>query len=196
MNDLLLHGSLVLCFAWLAIGGLGAPLPEDAALLAAGVLVARGLAHPITAVVVVVVGVLGGDAVLFFTARRLGPKAFERKFFQRILPPDRRARLERAYARHGALLVFGARFIAGIRMGVYATAGLIGMSPRRFLFWDAVAAAVSIPLVMGLGYFGANHLDDVRNAIASARLWMLVLVACAVIAFVIVRRARLRRAAL
>ena len=41
MNELLLHGSILLVFAWLAIGALGAPLPEDAALLAAGVLAFR-----------------------------------------------------------------------------------------------------------------------------------------------------------
>jgi len=37
--ELLAHGSLVLVFAWLVLGGLGLPLPEDAALVAAGALV-------------------------------------------------------------------------------------------------------------------------------------------------------------
>jgi membrane protein DedA with SNARE-associated domain len=189
MNELLLHGSILLVFAWLAIGAFGAPLPEDAALLAAGVLVQRGAVHPVVAVIVVAVGVLGGDALLFFMARRLGPAAYRRKFFQRILPPERRAKIERAYERHGGLLVVIARFVAGIRASVFAMAGIAGMRPRRFLLWDAVAACVSIPLVMGLGYFGASHLDDIRESIATARLWMLAaLVIVIVIGAVILRR--------
>ena len=68
-------------FAWLALGSLGLPLPEDAALLAAGVLVQRGAVHPLVAVAVVMIGVLGGDALLFFGGRRLGPAAYQRKLF-------------------------------------------------------------------------------------------------------------------
>ncbi len=45
--DALQHGSIVLVFLWLAAGGLGAPLPEDVALLAAGALIAHGAANPI-----------------------------------------------------------------------------------------------------------------------------------------------------
>lgn len=173
MNELLEHGSILLIFAWLAIGGFGAPLPEDAALLAAGVLVERGAVNPVIAVLVVAIGVLGGDAMLFFAARKLGPAAYQKKLIQRALPPARRAKIERAYARYGGRLVFIARFVAGIRAGTFALAGIHGMQPRRFLLWDGVAACISIPLVMLLGYFGAAHLDDVRAALGAARAWLL-----------------------
>ncbi len=180
MSALLQHGSILLVFAWLVIGGVGVPLPEDAALLAAGVLIERGAVHPIVAAVVVMVGVLGGDAMLFFAARRLGPAAYQRKLVQRALPPARRARIERAYERHGALLVFAARFVAGIRAGTFALAGIHGMAPRRFLFWDTAAACISIPIVMTLGYLGAAHLDAVRAGLDAARLWLVVAVSIAV----------------
>jgi len=184
MSALLEHGSILLVFAWLVIGGVGVPLPEDAALLAAGVLIERGAVHPIVAAVVVMVGVLGGDAMLFFAARRLGPAAYQRKLVQRALPPARRARIERAYQRHGALLVFAARFVAGIRAGTFALAGIHGMAPRRFLFWDTAAACISVPIVMTLGYLGAAHLDVVRAALDAARLWLVAAVAVAAAAAV------------
>lgn len=184
MSELLEHGSILLAFAWLAIGGLGVPLPEDAALLAVGVMIERGAVHPIVAVVVVAVGVLGGDAMLFFAARRLGPAAYQRKVVQRALPPARRARIERAYQRHGGLLVFVARFVAGMRAGTFALAGIHGMEPRRFLLCDAAAACISVPIVMTLGYLGAEHLGAVRAGLAAARLWILVALAIAVIGVV------------
>src|SRR5690349_9554450 len=140
MSDGLLDGSIGLVFAWLLVGGLGLPLPEDAALLAAGVLIERGAVDPIFAVAVVLVGVLAGDGILFFAARRLGPAAYERKLFQRVLPPARRAKIERAYERYGGRLVFVARHVAGLRAAVFAMAGMNGMKPRRFFFWDTLAA--------------------------------------------------------
>jgi membrane protein DedA with SNARE-associated domain len=194
-DDLLLHGSIFLVFAWLAIGSLGAPLPEDAALLAAGVLVQRGAVHPLVAVPVVLVGVLGGDAVLFFLGRRLGPAAYQRKIIQKALPPHRREKIERAYEKYGGRLIFIARHVAGLRAAVFAMAGIHGMKPRRFLAWDAAAACISIPFVMGLGYFGAAHVDRMRAGIAEARHYLLIAIAVAVLGFITWRHLRLRSAA-
>lgn len=195
MNETLLHGSIVVVFAWLALGSIGLPLPEDAALLAAGVLVQRGAVHPLVAVAVVMIGVLGGDAVLFFAGRRLGPAAYQRKVFQKILPPERRIKIERAYERYGGRLVFLARHVAGLRAAVFAMAGIHGMRPRRFLAWDAAAACISIPFVMSLGYFGAAHVDRMRAGMALAHHYILLAVAVAVLAFITWRHVRVRSAA-
>jgi membrane protein DedA with SNARE-associated domain len=196
VSDELLHGSIVFVFAWLAIGGLGAPLPEDAALLAAGVLIERGAVHWAVALAVVMVGVLGGDSLLFFTARKLGPAAYRRKLFQKVLPPARRAKIEHAYERYGGRLVFIARHVAGLRAAVFAMAGISGMKPRRFLFWDGLAACISIPLVMGLGYFGARHVDRMRAGIAEVHHYILIIVGVAVLAFITWRHLHLRSARL
>jgi membrane protein DedA with SNARE-associated domain len=194
-DDLLLHGSILLVFAWLAIGSLGAPLPEDAALLAAGVLVQRGAVHPLVAIAVVLVGVLGGDSLLFFLGRRLGPAAYNRKLIQKALPPHRRAKIERAYEKYGGRLVFIARHVAGLRAAVFAMAGIHGMKPRRFLLWDTAAACISVPFVMGLGYFGAKHVDRMRAGIAEARHYVLLAAAIAILGFITWRHLRLRSAA-
>lgn len=196
MTDQLMNGSIVLVFAWLVIGGLGVPLPEDAAILAAGVLVEKGAVSPLVAVLVVALGVLGGDAVLFFAARRLGPAAYDRKLFQRLLPPERRAKVESAYDRYGGRLVFIARHVAGLRAAVFAMAGIHGMRPRRFLLWDAAAAAISIPFVIGLGYYGARHIDKMRAGMAAAHHYILLAVAILVLGFITWRHLHLRAARL
>lgn len=186
---------MALVFAWLLVGGLGLPLPEDAAILAAGVLIERGAANPFLAIGLVIAGVLLGDAILFFAARRLGPRAYERKLFQRVLPPDRRAKVERAYERYGGRLVFFARHVAGLRAAVFAMAGIHGMRPRRFLLWDAAAACISIPFVIGLGYFGAKHIEKMRAGIAAAHHYILLAVAIALLGFITWRHVHLRSAA-
>src|SRR5690606_109372 len=118
--DLLLHGSLILIFLWLLVGGMGVPVPEDIAVLSIGVLIHRGAVDPVLALAVGFVGVLGGDAILFQAARRLGPRALDRPLFQHVLPPARRARIEDLFRRHGGRLVFFARHVAGFRASVFA----------------------------------------------------------------------------
>jgi membrane protein DedA with SNARE-associated domain len=195
MSDALLHGSMAVVFAWLLVGGLGLPLPEDAALLAAGVLIERGATNPYLACALVLFGVMLGDSILFFAARRLGPRAYDRKLIQRVLPPERRAKIERAYERYGGRLVFFARHVAGLRAAVFAMAGIHGMRPRRFLLWDGAAACISIPFVMSLGYFGAKHIDKMRADIAAAHHYILLAVAIAVLAFITWRHVHMKSAA-
>jgi len=195
MTEVLLHGSLLVILGWLVLGGLGVPLPEDAALLAAGVLAQRGTVDPVLALVVVFAGVLGGDALLFFLARRLGPAAYERKVFRRLLPPARRTRIEDAYRRHGGRLVFLARHVAGLRAAVFAMAGIHRMHPARFLLWDTASACLSVPFVVGLGYFGARHIERVRAGIATVHHYALLAVGLAVLGYVTWRHIRKLRAA-
>lgn len=183
MTEQWLQGSIVLVFVWLVIGGFGVPLPEDAALLAAGVLIERGAVDPVLALLLVFAGVLGGDASLFFLARRLGPAAYDRKVIRRVLPPERRAKIESAYRRHGGRLVFFARHVAGLRAAVFAMAGLHGMRSLRFLAWDAAAACVSIPFVVGLGYFGSKHVDRMRAGMAAAHHYVLLALALAALGY-------------
>ncbi len=194
MSTLLLHGSLLLVFAWLIVGGIGVPLPEDIAVLGAGVLAHRGEVHPLLAIGVVAVGVLAGDAILFFMARRLGTAAYERDTIRKILPPERRAKIEHAYARHGGRLVFFARNVAGLRGAVFAMAGINGMPPRQFLFWDAIAASISVPLVFGLGYLGSQHIDHVRAGIAKTEHHVMFAAALLALAYVTWRHLHLRSA--
>lgn len=193
MDDTALHGSIVFVFAWLALGGLGAPLPEDAALLTTGVLIQRGTVPPALGLAVVLVGVLAGDAMLFFAARRLGPRAYEHRTFQRILPPARREKLERAYHRYGGRLVFFARHVAGVRGATFAMAGISGMRPLRFLAWDAAAASLSVPLMVGVGYYGATHIARMRAGVAHVEHYVAftaILLAVAALVWVHVRTVR------
>ena len=135
-------------------------------------------------------GVIGGDALLFFLARRLGPAAYDRTFIQRILPPERRSRIEDAYRRYGGRMVFLARHVAGLRAAAFAMAGISGMRPARFLMWDAAAALVSVPLVMGLGYLGASHIQNVRAGIARAEHHALLAAGFAVLGYLAWRHVR------
>ncbi|MCX5745317.1 MAG: DedA family protein [Proteobacteria bacterium] len=192
MTSWLLHGSMVLVFAWLVVGGLGVPLPEDAALLATGVLIHQG-ASPVVSLGVAFVAVLTGDTILFQLARRYGAAAYERPLFRRLLPPARRLRIEEAYRKYGGWFVFFARHVVGIRAATFALAAIHGMRLRRFLLWDGAAAVLSVPLVVGVGYLGALHVERVRAGVASVQHVVVLAVILAVIVYGTVRWVRQRR---
>ncbi len=161
LDWLLNHGSYAVFLGVLLLAGLGMPVPEDAVLLAAGVLSRDGAVELNKAAATCVVGVLTGDTLLFFIARRIGPSVLSRRPFRWWLTRQRRVQIEELFERKGGWVIFGARHVAGLRAPIFATAASHGMPFSRFLFWDALGLAISGPIIMGLGYFFAENIQSV-----------------------------------
>jgi membrane protein DedA with SNARE-associated domain len=191
MSSLLLSsGSLILIVGWILVGGIGVPVPEDPAVLGAGALIYHGTFPAVLVLPIVVVSVVAGDFALFSIARKLGPRALERPLFQELLPEHRRAWIEDAFARHGGKLVFFARHVAGLRAATFALAGINGMPARKFLAWDAIGACISVPIMVGLGYGFALHIDRVRRGIATAEHWGVLVLIVVTLVYLAVRAYR------
>jgi membrane protein DedA with SNARE-associated domain len=166
------HAPLAVLLAALVVAGLGVPIPEDVVLLTAGAL-AQGSSWDLVGVTLLCAGgVLAGDSLLFLNARRLGREGTN-GWLGRLLPEARRQRLTALFARRGAAVVFVARHVAGLRAPVFALAGINGMPLRTFLFWDALGACVSVPVMVLLGHAFADHLDRVRAGAAHIEHWLL-----------------------
>lgn len=153
------HGSYGLMFAALIAAGMGLPLPEDIVFIAGAVLAQRGLTSLPVTVAVLTLGVFVGDTVLFFLAKRLGPAIYEKRFVRAVISDTRRAWLIDKIARHGSLVVFCARHVAGFRGPTFAIAAIHGISYARFIIADMLALAVSMPIFMAVGFFFANRID-------------------------------------
>lgn len=186
MDLLVSEGSLALIFAILVVAGLGVPIPEDIPLIAAGVLAQQGVAPFWVALLVCAAGVLIGDTSIFLMARRLGPRALEGALFRKLLPPERRARIERLFARWGGGVIFGARHVAGLRAPTFAFAGMHGMPLSRFLLWDLLGLCVSAPWMLGIGYWFAGNTEKIEAWAGGMR--NLVLLIVGVIALVVLAK--------
>jgi len=46
-------------------------------------------------------------------------------------------------------------------------AGISGMRPTRFFFWDGLAACLSVPLMVAIGFYGATHVQRMRAGVAT-----------------------------
>jgi membrane protein DedA with SNARE-associated domain len=155
----------VIIFGVLLACGIGLPLPEDIPLVAAGYLLWDGTFSVIPTFLITMAGVLIGDAMLFYLGKRLGFRFLKPgKDGKSLFKPKRVLAAYAYFRKYGDKIVFFARFIVGFRGMVFFMAGALKMKFTRFLFLDALAAVLSIPLWILLGnrlghYFGDEISD-------------------------------------
>jgi membrane protein DedA with SNARE-associated domain len=189
LGELISHGSIYLIVGVLIVAGLGLPIPEDIALLAAGVLVQQKLVSYPEALIWCAIGVFIGDTTIFLMARRLGPSALQRRPLKWVLTPQRREKVEDMFARYGNVIVFMGRHMAGLRAPIFAMAGLHNMPISRFWLWDGLGLCVSAPLVIGIGWWLADNLDMAKHLLGRVEI-VIVAVLLAGVAFYVWRRVR------
>ena len=180
-------------FGVLLACGLGVPLPEDISLLLGGYLSHHGAANLYVMMAVGFVGILAGDSLIFFAGRRIGTRVGHKPgFFARIVTPEKRARVEGLFAIHGQKIVCAARFLPGVRAVTFFTAGSAGMGYWRFVFWDGLAALLSAPVFVWLGWYFGDNLDSLIQKLKEGQLTVIAAVGLVAIAFLgyRVRKAR------
>ncbi len=171
-------------FALLLACGLGLPLPEDISLLALGILSSSEAIHLEGAVIVGFAGVLIGDSIVFVAGRRVGRRALAWPLFRRFLSPEKIAMAEKKIVESSRLICFVARFLPGLRMPIYFTAGMMGVRLSVFLLLDGLAALLSVPLWIYIGYWFGNNFEEIRNIASRTQWYLLATLAALLLAFV------------
>jgi len=179
----------------LSAAGLGVPISEDLVLLLGGALASQGVTQFASTLVVGYLGVLLGDGLIHHWGKKLGPKAYEHRLVRKVISAERGEKLREHFGRHGFWTVVVGRHTPGLRAPIFFLAGASGVRFGKFLLADALSAAVTVPLVVTLGYLFGSHLDDIRRMLHRAH-WIAGAVALvAVGVWWFLRRRRLRREA-
>ncbi len=142
----------VVIFSILLACGFGLPLPEDIPLIVSGVLAGRGVVGYETANIVGMLGVLCGDGIVFFIGRTMGVRIKETWLFKKVLTPPREAKIARWFKKHGEKTVFFARFLPGLRMPLFLSAGIYKVPVWKFFTFDGTAALISVPAWIFIAY--------------------------------------------
>ncbi len=190
METLLAKSGYLAVFAALAAAGLGVPIPEELTQLTAGVLAHEGILDLGIVLPVVWLGIVLGDALLFRLAQRHGPRLLDTRAARRVLTPERRATLERHFARHAFLTVVVARHTGGVRFPAFVLAATHGVPFATFVVADGLSAMISVPLVVGAGYLFWHHVGQAKRGIRLIELSILAAVALTYAIISIVRRRR------
>lgn len=161
-----LLGVLLLC-------GMGLPIPEDIILVTTGMLAALGKFPLALGIVLCLIGVLSGDATLFFVGRRFGRGVLMGEWAQRMVGPRHLERAQALVLEHARFICFGARFLPGIRSAIYLVAGAMGVKPTTYLMQDGLAALITVPFWVVVGWWFGQHMDVALQTVRAWEGWIL-----------------------
>ena len=193
---LLQEGFVLYLTIFLALlgGAIGLPIPEDLPVFAAGVALQRGNVELQLIFIVCYGAILLGDILIFFIGRWFGPHLFEKKWFKKKVSPKRIKAVKLSLEKRSLLMIFIARHLFYLRTATFLTCGAVKMKPRRFIAADAIAALISVPLMLYLGYVASENYDAVMGALKRAEIIGGVIALLAISIFMIIRKRKRNRA--
>lgn len=197
----------------LIASGFGAPIPEEIPVVTAGAMVGHdaqersheymaasiaggpafyltphptGLTRWYIMLPLIIVGVVIGDTVLYGAGRLFGARFLHSQWFRRrILPDEKREKIEQNFHDRGVLILLGARFTPGIRTPVFIMSGVLRMPIGRFLLADALYAIPGVSLMFWLSYLFTDQFVQAVEAVDKHRPLVAVALLSAVLGVVL-----------
>jgi membrane protein DedA with SNARE-associated domain len=169
----------------------GAVLEGETVLALAGLAAHRGYLDLRVVIAVAALGGFFGDQIWFELGRRAGPALVAR--WPDLSPGV--ARMQQLLAGRQAAVIFGLRFLYGMRIVGPVAMGMSGVSRRLFLTLNALGATLWGAVFAGLGYVLGETLQAVLGDLRRIELAVFAAVALAGLIVGLARRARRRRAA-
>jgi membrane protein DedA with SNARE-associated domain len=188
--DIELIRPFLIFFSMFVVAGLGAPIPEEIAIVAAGLWTANSPEYgPLRWLMlpVCIVGVFIADVLLYGIGRLYGTRLLEHRLLARMVPTEKRARIERNFHHYGVNILLFGRLLPGIRSPLFLTAGMMRLPMMSFFFADGLGAVLGNSLLFFLAFwFGDQFKELVERAernVETARPLIIVLILAAVAFF-------------
>ena len=162
----------------------GAFLEGETVLALAGLAAYRGYLDLFAVIALAMAAGFLGDQFYFFLGRRHGARILDRF-------PDagaRAARFDAMLARYHAPLIVAIRFMYGFRIVGPILLGMGRVPAWKFMFYNAIGAAIWAPLVAGIGYFFGNVLESALHDLKRFELLGFLFILAIGIAGVIIHR--------
>lgn len=188
-------------FCALLASGLGFPIPEELPVLTAGVLVGHGdTPDPETGqldpnrlrwyimIPVCIIGVVIGDGFLYTIGRVWGRRLLEHPWVQRkLVPPEKRAQIEKNFHDRGIMILLTARLTPGIRTPIFLMAGVLRVPLARFVLADGLYAIPGVGILFALSYWLTDRVMDVYHSVERFKLPLTLMVLSAITGVVLYR---------
>ncbi len=153
----------------LILGTLGLPFPEDTILMLSGFLIAQGVMRSAPAFLIIYPTVLMTDFLLYCSGKRYGRKVVDHHRFQKVISPPRLHTIETKFKKWGIWVIFFGRHLLGLRAQLFLVAGVMRMSPIKFVITDAVSALVTIGIMGSIGYVGGERFTGLGENLSRIR---------------------------
>lgn len=138
-------------------------LPGDSLLVVAGLFAAAGKLNLAVLMVTLFVAAVVGDAVGYYSGKRVGPAIFN-KPKSRFFNPKHLQKAHNFYEKHGGKTIIIARFVPIVRTFAPIVAGAADMSYRQFVTYNVVGGFAWVVSMLLAGYFLGGVVESaVRN---------------------------------
>jgi membrane protein DedA with SNARE-associated domain/rhodanese-related sulfurtransferase len=169
MTESFLNDQSVYWILWLntLLHELGVPIPMTPTALVAGARAVTGSVSPLLLIVMIIAGMVIGNAAWFAAGRRYGSAVLKLLCRVSLSPDTCVARTEGTFGRWGwSALVIG-RFLPGVTLVAPPLAGALGMKWSTFLVLTVAGSALFGVVVVGLGMLLSEQIDIVLRQLAT-----------------------------
>jgi membrane protein DedA with SNARE-associated domain len=170
--------------------GIGMPMNSDLVLITVSMLAALGTFKLSILMPLAFLGLLTGDTINFFVARRYGPGILRRKPMKWFLSESKVKSAEKFLAEKGNGFLFCVRFLPLIRTALFFTAGSLKVRPRTFYLLNCTSTVIYLVVLMSLAYRAGENIDGLIANFKRFQLVLLVVFTVVITRFWIRRRRR------
>jgi membrane protein DedA with SNARE-associated domain/rhodanese-related sulfurtransferase len=172
---------------------LGLPLPAYPTLIVMGALSARGEFSLLHVVGVAISASLVADVAWFIAGRRFGRRVLGLMCRLSLSPDSCVRQTENIYERWGAPSLTVAKFVPGFAAVATGMAGAMRTPGARFVFFDAIGAALWSGVAAALGWWFRDAIEEILGALEQAGRWGLAALLTALALYLAVRAIRRHR---
>jgi membrane protein DedA with SNARE-associated domain len=165
----------------------GLPIPEEVPIITGGVLVGKEWNNPNTymhwwiMLPLCIVGVVVTDAILYFIGRRWGPRLLRSAWVQRrLLPADKRQKIEDNFHKYGIGILLVARITPGIRTPIFLMSGMLRLPFKKFLLADGIYAIPGVNLLFWLSYWFTDQFQRAFHRVSENKHLVMAVILAAV----------------
>ena len=180
--------SYIVDYGYWAVGGAlllenaGIPVPGETILLLASFIAYSQ--EELRLSYIILVGVIAatlGDNLGFFIGYKGGRPLLDRYQTVFRIKPEALARGERLFDEYGAVTVFLARFITGLRVFAGPLAGVLRMPWKRFAVFNFLGALLWVSVISTVGYKFGKHWERLAGFLKDLNLGIAVLAGLAIL---------------
>ena len=165
--ELIQYYGLVFVFVNVLLLQAGLPVPAYPTLIITGALAAKSPYTLPGLLATAVVASVIADTAWYFTGRRLGGPVLKTLCRVSLSPESCVRQTESIFTRFGAPSLMVAKFVPGFASVATAMAGIVRLSPWKFVLFDAIGAALWSGVAIAVGFIFRDAVNDVLDVFAA-----------------------------
>ena len=168
------------------------PVPSELVVPPAGYLASQGQMNIWLVIFFSTLGSLIGALFNYAIAYYLGRPWILRygKYF--LIPPEKFAKVESFFLKHGEISTFTGRLIIVVRHLISLPAGLSKMDLKRFIIFTLVGSFIWVSILAYIGYIVGNNMDLVKSYYKQAAIGLVVIMAIVLAVYIVWQKNRVR----